>query len=47
MLWTHLVEWYVVRCGPKNGQQINVCAKEIALHVIDSQHEGGVNVVTK
>ena len=31
--WTPIFEWYVVRCGSKNGHQKGImCFKEIGLH---------------
>ena len=27
-----IYEWYVVRCGSKNGHQNDMCLKEIGLH---------------
>ena len=29
LTWTHMCEWYVVRCGSKNGHQkkIGLCAQ--------------------
>ena len=30
--WTPLFEWYVVRCSSKNGDQKDMCLKEIGLH---------------
>ena len=45
--WTPLCEWYVVRCGFKNGYQEDICLKEIRLCVqnmitiidLDIQHD--------
>ena len=31
IIWTPIFEWYVVRCGSKNGQQIYICSKQIGL----------------
>lgn len=28
-----IYEWYVVSCGSKNGNQGDICAKDIGLHV--------------
>ena len=28
---THVFEWYVGRCGSKNGYQEDICLKEIGL----------------
>ena len=32
IIWTPIVEWYVVRCVSKNGQQKERCVNEIGLH---------------
>ena len=32
IIWTRIFEWYVVRCGSKNGYQKGImCLKEIGL----------------
>jgi len=31
--WTPVFEWYVVKCGSRNGHQKDVCLKEIRLCV--------------
>ena len=33
IIWTPIPEWYVVRCGSKNGHQKDMCSKEIELRV--------------
>ena len=31
IIWTPIFEWYVVRCGPKNGYHKDMYLKEIGL----------------
>lgn len=31
ILWTLIFEWFMVRCGPKNGHDKDICIKEIGL----------------
>ena len=31
LIWTPIFEWYVARCGSKNGYKKDMCLKEIAL----------------
>ena len=35
IIWTPIVEWYVVRCGSKNWCQKDMCLKEIGLRAQD------------
>ena len=30
--WTHVVEWFMVRCNSKNGYPKDMYSKEIGLH---------------
>ena len=31
IMWTPIIEWYIVRCGSKNGYQKHMCLKVIGL----------------
>ena len=33
IIWTLIFEWYVIRCGFKNGHQKDMCFKELGLCV--------------
>ena len=33
IIWTLVFDWYVIRCGSNNGQQINMSLKEIGLYM--------------
>lgn len=31
IMWTPIIEWFIVRCGSKNGYQKDMCLKVIGL----------------